>query len=249
MKNSASISCIVLALCTPLFGEVKLEGTPQELSNYLSAVPEKVSITGRAEKKIPADRAKVSIVVTTESKSMADALKQNAAVRDQITKQLLEKGFASEHIKAAQFSSTPESGFFSDKVRNYSVKNSMTITTTTELEFSTVAALIDARKEIRYEKTEFELSNKKEIERQLLAEACRDALAKKAIYETELSVQLTPVRFHEGQVHMLQMRNSRPKVARVSSFVEDVAASAAPTQFDELSFEANLTAEYQLKAK
>lgn len=245
MKNSASISCIALALCTPLFGEVKLEGTPQELSNYLSTVPETVSITGRAEKKIPADRAKVSIIVTTESKSMADALKANATLRDQITKQLLAKGFASDYIKAAQFSSTPESGFFSDKVRSYSVKNSMTITTTSELEFSAVAALIDSHKELRYEKTEFELSNRKEVERQLIADACQDALAKKAIYETQLSVQLTPVRFHEGQV-MLSKHRENDKVMRMSSLTK--SAYAAPTQFDELSFEASLTAEYQLKA-
>lgn len=238
-------------LAAPLFGAMQLEGTPHELSNYLSDIPETVAITGSAEKKISADRAVVHLKVTTEDKSMNDALAENLAIRKTITKQLLAAGFPEERIQAAQFSSTPESGLFTDKIRSYKVENSMKATATTEAEFSAIAALIDAHKEVSYGKTEFELSNKKEIERTILAEACRDAAAKKKMYQTELSVLLTPVRFHDGHIALQQPRqkSARAMTEKMSFSTMDTLSIAPPAQFDELQFNATVTVEYRLTAQ
>ena len=171
MKSKWIVFSLLAALMLPLFAEVELTGSPRELSGYLTDIPQTVSITGNAERKVPADRAIIHLEVTTESRSMDEALALNKTLRQQITTKLLSAGLTKERIKAAQFSSTPESGIFTDKIRSYKVENTMKITTTSEAEFQAVAALIDAYKEVEYKTTEFELSNRKEIERQLLGES------------------------------------------------------------------------------
>jgi uncharacterized protein YggE len=239
---------LLLIAAFPLFAEVELNGNPQELTAYLSTIPETVMIEGKAEKKLPADRAIIQLKISTEDKSMDASLAANRRLREEITVKLLAAGLTTNRIQAAKFSSTPESGFFSDKVRSYKVQNTMKVTVVNEAEFRAVAALIDAHKEISYADTEFELSTKKEVEKALLAEACQDATAKKAIYEAGLNVALTPVRFHDGAIQM-----QRPMMARAKavSFAvsEDDTKSAPPIQFDEMVFNASITVEYRLYAK
>lgn len=251
MKYIGSVFSLLAVLTAPLFAEVQLEGSPRELSNYLTDIPQTVSITGTAEKKIPADRAILHLQVATESRDMNDALAQNRILREQITTKLINAGLTKDQIKAAQFSSTPESGVFTDKIRNYKVENTMKVTTTSEAEFQAVAALIDAYKEVDYKQTEFELSNRKEIERQLLAEACRDAAAKKELYVIELKITLTPVRFHEGRVILQQSQlNLRAQPRKMASFALSEADSfAPPAQFDEMTLNASITVEYKLGAQ
>jgi uncharacterized protein YggE len=252
MKCRWIVFSFLVTLTVPLFAEVELTGSPRELSGYLTDIPQTVSITGKAEKKVPADQAIIHVEVTTESRSMDEALSQNKALRQQITTKLLAAGLPKDRIKASQFSSTPESGIFTDKIRSYKVENTMKITTTSEAEFQAVAALIDEYKEVEYKTTEFELSNRKEIERQLLAEACRDAVAKKDLYALELKVTLTPVRFHDGHVALYQPQgNLRMQARKVASFALDEEASFTPppVQFDEMTLTANITVEYNLSAQ
>lgn len=247
-----TVFSLLLASSTPLFAEVELNGNPQELTAYLSTIPETVMIEGKAERKLPADRAIIHLKVTTENKSMDAALAANRLLREEINTKLLAAGLTTNRIQAAQFSSNPESGFFSDKVRSYKVKNTMKATVVNEAEFRAVAALVDAHSEITYEETEFELSTKKEVEQQLLAEACKDASAKKAIYEAGLNVALTPVRFHNGAVRMSQPEPVYGRMQKMASYalseVADISA-APPVQFDEMVFNASITVEYRLGAK
>ncbi len=250
MKRTWIVFSLLTTLALSLFAEVQMEGSPRELSGYLTDVPQTVSITGTAEKKVPTDRAILHLNVTTESRSMDEALDQNRILREQITANLLAAGLTKNHIKAAQFSSTPKSGLFTDKIRNYKVENTMKITTTSEAGFQAVAALIDAHKEVSYKTTEFELSNRKEIERQLLAEACRDAVAKKDLYAVELKVTLTPVRFHDGRIVLHKPRMLARKVASYGiSEADSFAPPPPPVQFDEMTLNASVTVEYHLSAQ
>ncbi|MGE4489040.1 MAG: SIMPL domain-containing protein [Kiritimatiellales bacterium] len=251
MRSLTAVS-LCMVLTSPLFAEVELNGNPQELANYLTAVPQTVTIQGRAEKKLPADRAIIHLKVTTENKSMDAALTENRVLRKEIADTLLAAGLTEDRIQAAKFSSSPESGFFSDKVKSYKVANTLKATVTNEAEFRAVAALIDSRNEITYEQTDFELSNKKEIENLLLAEACQDASTKKTVYENGLQVALTPVRFSNGAVRFAQPAPmlARAKTMTFSSMAEsEFADSSAPVQFDEMEFSASITVEYRLEAK
>jgi hypothetical protein len=252
MKRLQVALALVLLSSLPLFAEVELTGNPQELAAYLRNIPETVMIEGKAEKKLPADRAIIHLKVTTENKSMDAALAANRLLREEITTKLTAAGLTTNRIQAAQFSSNPESGFFSDKVRSYKVQNTMKVTVVNEAEFRAVAVLVDAHSEITYEDTEFELSTKKDVETMLLAEACKDAVAKKAIYEAGLNVTLTPVRFHNGAVRTAQpelVYGGLRQKPTYSSMTDTVSGLAPPIQFDEMVFTAGITVEYRLEEK
>jgi uncharacterized protein YggE len=253
MTRLQTVLSLLLISTFPLFAEVELNGNPQELTAYLSTIPKTVLIEGRAEKKLPADRAVIHLKVTTENKSMDAALAANRLLREEITTKLLAAGLTTNRIQAAQFSSTPESGFFSDKVRSYKVQNTMKATVVNEAEFRAVAALVDAHKEITYAETEFELSTKKDVEKALLAEACQDATTKKAIYETGLNATLVPIRFQGGAVRPVQLSGpvyTRALKAASPALAADAEVSAAPpVQFDEMVFNASITVEYQFWSK
>lgn len=247
LYRSVSIAALLFT-SSLLFAATELSGTPQELAAYLQEIPETVSIAGNAEKKLPADQAIIHLKVTTEEKSMTEALDKNRAMRRDITSSLLAAGLSADRIEAAQFSSTPESGFFTDKIKRYKVENSLKATVTNEAEFRAVAELIDTRDEVTYEKTEFELADRKAAERLLLAEACRDAAAKKGIYETELQIKLTPVRFHDGRIILNKPRLRMDRAVKTLSFSGEAAAASAPppVQFDEIELNASVTVEYRL---
>lgn len=252
MTRLQIVLSLLLFTALPLVAEVELNGNPNELTAYLSTIDKTVTIEGKAEKKLPADRAIIHLKVTTEDKSMDDALSKNRTLREEITVKLLAAGLSTNRIQAAQFSSTPESGFLSDKIRSYKVQNTMKATVVNEAEFRAVATLVDAHREITYASTEFELSTKKEVEKMLLAEACQDATTKKAIYETGLDVILTPVRFHNGSVRIARSAPLYGRAQKMSSgFVteDSVSGFAAPVQFDEMVFNASITVEYRLEAE
>lgn len=252
MNHLRTAFSLSLILSVPLFAAVELNGNPQELSAYLSTIKETVMIEGKAEKKIAADRAIIHLKITTENRSMETALAENRSLREKITTQLLAAGLSTNNIQAAQFSSTPESGIFSDKVRSYEVKNTMKVTVASEAEFRAVAMIIDTHNEITYAKTEFELSTKKEVGNRLLAEACQDATTKKTIYEAGLNVTLTPIRFNNGATRVAQQQPKYAKAQATDGYTMRqlaIVSPAPPVQFDEMRFNANITVEYLLEAK
>lgn len=92
MKYISISLALLVTLCATLFAEPELTGNPHELTAYLQGIPQTVRITGRAEKKLPADRAIIHINVTTEGRSMAGALEENQTLRSEITQTLLAAG-------------------------------------------------------------------------------------------------------------------------------------------------------------
>src|SRR5437016_3661199 len=68
----------IITSCLPagcrLFADTEIKGTPTELSNYLTGIPKNVVITGEAEVRVSADKAIVSLKVSTESKALHDTL-------------------------------------------------------------------------------------------------------------------------------------------------------------------------------
>jgi uncharacterized protein YggE len=230
-----------------LFAAPELTGTPQELTSYLQEIPSTVSISGTAEKKLPANLAIIHLKVTTEEKSMAEALRKNHLLRQEIASNLVAAGLPEKSIEAAQFSSTPESGFFTDKIKRYKVENRLKVSVTNETEFRVVAKLIDTLDEVSYEQTEFKLADRKAAERLLLAKACQDVSSKKMVYETELQVKLMPIRFHEGRVILNKPQRRMARAVKTLSFSEGIGdVVSPPVQFDEIELNASITVEYRL---
>jgi uncharacterized protein len=248
---------LVLAFASTVLAEPSLTGTATELSNYLSGVPQTVAVTGRAEIKVPADRAVIQLKVSTEDKLLQGALKKNQTIRNDTKTSLEKAGIAADRIKGSRFSSTPSYGLWSDKIKSYKVENIITVSVSNEDEFQLVTAELDKHPEISYQGMSFERSDKADLKQKAIAQACEAAVAKKKLFEEKLGVKLTIVRFAEafsGPVPMQQRfiggyagkDGSMGSVAQVSNSISSEGGETV-SQFDEMTFTAEVTLECKLQ--
>jgi uncharacterized protein YggE len=192
------ISCLGLLLFQRMSAEPELKGSPAELAAYLPSLSRSVSITGEGEVKVPADRAIITLKVTTETKSLADALRMNEEIRGKLTGFLKDHGIGPEHIQTSRFSSTPKYSVLSEKVKSQRVENLIKVTAHNEKEFQTVAAAPDKFAEVSYVTVDFEHSDKESFRAKAAAEACDIANSRKKVFEERLGLKLIPKRFIEG---------------------------------------------------
>src|SRR5687768_7747459 len=178
--------------------EPELKGTLGEVREHLAAMDRIVTVSGDAEVKSPADRAIVTLRLTSESKSLQEALKANQALRGKLVNTLKERGIATERIDARKFSSTPRHWIFSEKVKSYKVENLVKVTVVEERELQDTARMLDELNGVEYAGMEFEHSKKQEMKRKALAQALEAASARKNVYEEQLAITLTPMKFSES---------------------------------------------------
>src|SRR5258708_1180152 len=182
MRVMLNLSLCILA-CSGVAADPALKGTASELTQYLNCLPKTVTITGEAEVKVPADKAIVSLKVTTESKAFEGALRSNQEVRGKLLGQLKKQGIAAERVQASRFSSTPRFGWFGEKAKSYRVDNLVKITVQDEKEFQIAASMVDSFPEVQYVGAEFELESKEALKAKVLAQACDSANDRKKTYE------------------------------------------------------------------
>ncbi len=234
-----------------------MKGSAAELAAYLAGLPGRVSLVGEAEVKVPADRALITLRVVTEHRSLQDASRTNQEIRARILRTLAEQGLPNERVKPSRFSSTPRYGMFRDKARSYRVENAVRITALDEKEFQTVAGLVDAIAEVRYESIEFDHANKEEFKRNALAQALDKVGAKKRFYEETLGVRLTPKSFEESAITPIaqELRRMSSVKSESPSFVSSLPQPAEtqveelPTSFSELVIRGRVVVEYTVEKK
>src|SRR5438270_13208641 len=98
------ISVLFFASCASLLAEPELRGTSSELSQYLTGVPRTVVIGGEAEVRAAADQAVVTLKVTTEHRSLQEALRLNLDVRNKLIAFFKARGIPQEHVHGSRFS-------------------------------------------------------------------------------------------------------------------------------------------------
>jgi len=250
-----------LFLATAAMAETELKGSASELANYLATVPKLVTVVGEAEVKIQADRAIINLGVTTENKSLQEALRLNQDVRNRIVKRLKDADIGPDRLQASKFSSTPKHSIFSDKARSYRVENTLKVTVLDEKEFQAVANVVDNLSEVRYLGIDFEHSDKEGLKTKVLNQALSNAAAKKKVYEEQLGVKLVPRRFTEGTIpqgYGLPGRRTEPQTATFTGIMTDpsfkVAVRALEQEggepsFGALVFTAQVAVEYALESK
>src|SRR5882672_6804768 len=160
MPMKSILIAFALSTATILSAEPELKGTPAELTSYLSGLPRLVSIVGESEVKVPADRAVVTLKISTESKSLQESLRLNHEARGRVAAFLKENGFGTNQIQAARFSSTQKYGIFAEKAKSHRMDNFLKITVRDEKEFQTVANAVDRWPEVQFLGVDFEHSNK-----------------------------------------------------------------------------------------
>lgn len=251
MRNTALFVLMLLLAMPTAFAEPELEGTPTELSEYLSGVPKHITLSGKSELKRQADQAVVTISVLTEDSSLETALKSNQNLRRQVQELLKKSGISKDKIKASRFSSTPQYGFFGKKPSSYKVENYVKITIANEKEFQEVAKLVDKFKGVEYKALNFEVSNKQQLEKEAIERACEDVLKKKKIYEDKFGIKLLLKVFSEADIHQISRDESgyagrsRLETYKLSSSGLDVSVSS----FGEIVFTGHMTADYIIEEK
>ncbi len=193
----------------------ELKGTPNELLNYLSSLPQEVTLVGEAKLEIQAESGIVTIGIKTENSQLKESLQRNQNIRNEITAKFIGSGISKGKIKGTKFSSTPEYGFFGKKPNNYVVENNLKITVENEKELQDVAGIVDSYKDVFYQGIALKERDKEVIKKQLLHMALAEAKIRQKVYETELGVILTPISFGENistekiQVGQKRMQKSK----------------------------------------
>lgn len=251
-------------------GEPELKGSPGELAQYLSGMPRTARVVGEGEVKVPADRAVVTLKITTDTRSLATALRLNQETRAKLLELLKSKEIPSEHVQASKFSSTPKFGWFSEKAKSYQVENVVKVTVNGEKEFQTVGTAVDTLPEVQYMGIELEYPDKDAAKQKAIAKACDNAAEHKQIYETKFGVRLAPKGIVEGFAGqniyeqqklnqavgfnssmasggtMPSLGNTASSPATISDESETEESSSA---FGELIFKARIVVEYLVETK
>jgi uncharacterized protein YggE len=228
-------------------GEPELKGTPTELARHLKELNRIVTVSGEGELKVPADRAIVTLRLTSESKSLQEALRANQVLRTKLVSTLTAQGIPADRIDAGGFSSTPRHWVLTDKVRSYKVEALVKVTAADDNQFQQTARVMDELSGIDYHSIDFEHSTKEELKRKALAEALQNAIARKKVYEQQLNVTLLPLRFAETAIQTGVQSGAPPVQAKTS--IPSLSFREGPGPFNELVFTARVTVDYILEAK
>lgn len=250
-----------LSATTAFSAEPELKGTPAELTSYLSGLPKLVSIVGESEVKVSADRAVVTLKISTESKSLQESLRLNQEARGRVAAFLKENGFGTNQIQAARFSSTQKYGLFAEKAKSHRVDNFLKITVRDEKEFQTVANAVDRWPEVQFLGIDFEHTNKEALKARAQVQACDNAGERKKMFEEKLGVKLTAKRFSEASVIPVQPDRKYYDVGYASGSKFDKTTSIpaitpaeraveeSGSPFGELILSARFMVEYAVESK
>ncbi|WIO74939.1 SIMPL domain-containing protein [Porticoccaceae bacterium LTM1] len=238
------ITSLFLIICTINSYATEMRGTPEELKNHFYPETPKITLYGNADRTVESDIAKIAIIIRTEAKKMEQALTENTEIRQKVITTLSQAGIPQKDIQTDNFSTSPEFGIFSSRPSSFSSINTIKVSVTTSSQFEAVALLVDIHPEISLGKIEYELSNKAEIKRQLLAEALADVMSKKAIYEKELGIILKVVGINSyNDSHRARRYDEVEEIVLTGSRMLGSESSKTrhdePLKFGEMTFYAN----------
>jgi uncharacterized protein YggE len=248
------LSCICLSLCVLAGPEIK--GSPQELKGFLYPNDKIVTISAEAQKTAYSDIALVSLVVTTESRLLSDAIASNSKLRTTISRTLIDSGVDPVMIKSSKFSSSPQYGWFGKKPSSFKVVNRMAVTIAKESHLEDIATVADQFENVELSDTEFKHSKQDAFREEVKSKALDKILKQKAVYEKSLGVSLKTVGIRDS--------NLQRAATRGATMLEEVVVSSARSEqdgfgssikysspkprssFDEVKYQVNLSVDFKI---
>ncbi len=182
---------LLLATGSPAWAEPEITGKPSELSAFLDK-SKPVELFGEAEIKVPVDRAIVTLKVSSENRSLADAIGANRALRAKLVEALAARRIPADRVTASKFSSTPTPRWIGDKVKSYKVENLVQVSVKDEAEFQAVVGVGDQLSEIQFHSIESNPSDIEALRRDAMAKAIDDADKRRKVVEEKLGLKLEP---------------------------------------------------------
>ena len=203
----------ILGHATLLHGEPELKGTPGELSSYLSSVPRTITLHASGEIKVQADKAIVTVIITSEDEKLALTIEKNNHLRDDLTNGLLARGLTREQISTGKFTNTPQQGLFSSRVKSYKIENSVLVIIHDDSQFAAIAAEIDKNDKLSYSTVRFEHSLNDKNRLNALALALANLNDKKNACEKGLQISLKLLSFKEDLLTPAEVLPPMPRYA------------------------------------
>lgn len=248
MKSTKLVLALLLAAGTSLRAEPEIKGTAADLSQFINGVTKTVTVSGESEVRVVASRAVLSLSVITESKTLQEALRANADVRGRVIAQLKQQNIPTERIQASRFSSTPKFGLSGDKVKSYRVENVIRVSVLDEKEFRNAAGVVDAFAEVQFGGVEFEYADREASKQKAIVQACVNAGDRKKLYEEQLGLKLSAIRFGEGLIGESEPKSQpaprKSEWGRISSADYSSSVQENVSSFGELVFTARVLVEY-----
>lgn len=231
----------------------QLSGTPDELRGFLFPRPNTVNINGDAELTAYKDVAQVSLLVSTEARTLNAAMAENQSLREELIEEFLTAGIDPEAINNSKFASSPQYGLFGRNPSSFEVVARLDVEVSSETHLQMLASAADANDEVDFEGINFEHSEEDAFEQQVQELALQDVMEQKAFYESNLGLELKAVNFFYGGIR--QMSRAMPMAAMavseavaadgVSSMSTAASASVAPS-FDEVEYGTSVTVVFEI---
>jgi hypothetical protein len=236
--------------------QAQLSGTPDELREFLHPRPNTVNINGEAELTAYKDVAKISLMVTSDERSLSQAMEVNQALRLELIQEFVAAGIPTDAINNSKFSSSPQFGLFGRNPNSFEVSARMEVEVNSEEHLQLLAAAADEHDEVEFESTAFEHSEEDAFEDQVREMALQDVMAQKAYYESSLGLELKAINFFNGGIR--QMARAMPRAmmtqalemdansrGAASSLAISAASPVAPT-FDEVEYQTNINVVFEI---
>lgn len=236
--------------------QAQLSGTPEELREFLHPRPNTVNISGEGELTAYKDVAKISLLVTTEERTLNLSMSNNQALRNSLIETFIAAGIADTEIKNSKFSSSPQFGLFGRNPNRFEVTARLEVTVTSEEHLQLLARAADENEEVNFENTEFEHSLKDEFEKQVRELAMQDVMEQKAYNEASLGLELRAVNFFYGNIR--QRARAVPMAARMETLAADGGITSASTSmaapivaptFDEVEYQTSVNVVFEIVAE
>ena len=128
--------------------QAQLAGTPDELREFLHPRPNTVNINGEGELTAYKDVAKVSLMITSDERSLSQAMQVNQALRLELIQEFVAAGIPADAINNSKFSSSPQFGLFGRNPNSFEVSARMEIQVTSEEHLQLLAAAADEHDEV-----------------------------------------------------------------------------------------------------
>ena len=196
----ALTAALVTLSLSPAADAAELSGSPDELREYLRSETRTVTIRDEATETAYTDVAEITLVVSTEARTLASAMEQNNNLRDSVFQKLVSAGIDADRIQSSKYSASPQFGWFGDTPNSFEVVNTLTVTVDEDTLFRRVAEISDSDKAIRFAGAKFEHSGKEEYEDRVRDKAVNAVLGDKEYFENKLGLRLTPVSFNFSDV-------------------------------------------------
>ncbi len=174
---------------------VVLALAPRACADDDDALVPSITVVGEGEVQVEPNMATVTVGVTTQAKTAADAVKQNSELMTKLLAALKDHDISDKHVQTANFNVTPRqtydrTGRTPPKIDGYTVTNQVSVKV---LELSRLGAILDASVSAgsnQIQGISFSLADPGPHMEQARRKAIRDARARAQTYAEEAKVRV-----------------------------------------------------------